>query len=195
MSSVRQGSLFSHALLCHSSYAGMGSATHLTNAPFRIDDGVQQGAVESSWFFEIVSNKAFQKLHNWLKPFGGRVMAIIDDNYIIGPYEEIFQAYKGFVVDLTKVGLKFQPGFACYTAKEFCTAEWDSLWGGIPNGSITDAYGDEVFGLAVCNVPVGYAAIMKAYLAWKGTHSLRGFATIERLLDPGQWPHPDVPAW
>ncbi len=40
--------MFSHALLCHSSYVGMGSGLRLTNAPFRIDEGVQQGAVESS---------------------------------------------------------------------------------------------------------------------------------------------------
>jgi hypothetical protein len=29
--------VFSHALLCHSLYVGMGSGTRLTNAPFRID--------------------------------------------------------------------------------------------------------------------------------------------------------------
>jgi hypothetical protein len=40
--------MFSHALLCLSSYIGMGSGLHLTNMPFRLDEGVQQGAVESS---------------------------------------------------------------------------------------------------------------------------------------------------
>jgi hypothetical protein len=37
-------------------------------------------------------------------------MVIIDDNYIIGPYEEIFRACKGFMMDLNEFGLKFQPG-------------------------------------------------------------------------------------
>jgi hypothetical protein len=38
--------MFSHALLCHSSCVGMGSGMRLTNASFRIDEGIQQGAVE-----------------------------------------------------------------------------------------------------------------------------------------------------
>ncbi len=47
--------VFSHYLLSHSSYAGMGSVMRLTNAPFRIDEGVHQGSVESSWFFAIAN--------------------------------------------------------------------------------------------------------------------------------------------
>jgi hypothetical protein len=70
----------------------MGSGLHLTNTPFRIDEGVQQGAIKISWFFAIACNKAFQNLNNRLAPFGGGVMAIINDNYIIGPKEEIFEA-------------------------------------------------------------------------------------------------------
>ncbi len=37
-------------------------------------------------------------------------------------------------------------------------------------------------------------AFVKAYLAWKGTHIRRGFNVIKRLLDPGPWPHLDIPA-
>jgi hypothetical protein len=119
----------------------------------------------------------------------------LDDNYIIGPKEEIFEACKGFAADLTDVGLEFQPGkLACYMAEEFCTTEWDSLQGDIPNGLITDAHGNLTFGLAVCNVPVGSEAFVKAHLAWKGTHIRRGFNVIECLLDPGRWPHLDIPA-
>jgi hypothetical protein len=187
--------MFSHALLCHSSYFGMGSGLHLTNAPFRIDEGVQQGAVESSWFFAIPCNKGFQNLNNKLAPFGGGVMAIIDDNYIISPKEEIFEACKGFAADLTDIGLQLQPvKSACYIGEEFCNTEWDSLRGDIPNGLITDVHGNVTFGLAVCNVPVGSKAFVKAYLAWKGTHILRGFNVIQHLLGPGRWPHPDIPA-
>ncbi len=60
--------MFSHALLCHSSYVRMGSGLLLTNTPFRIDKGVQQEAVESSWFFAIACNKALQNLNNRLAP-------------------------------------------------------------------------------------------------------------------------------
>jgi hypothetical protein len=116
--------MFSHVLLCHSSYVGMGSGLRLTNAPFIIDEGVRQGAIESSWFFAIACNKAFQNLNSRLAPFGGGIMAVINDNYIIGPKEEIFKACKGFATDLTDVRLEFQPGkLACYIAEEFCTTE------------------------------------------------------------------------
>jgi hypothetical protein len=120
-------------------------------------------------------------------------MAIFNDNYIIGLKEEIFEACKGFATDLTDAGLGFQPGkLACYIAEEFRTTEWDSLRGDTP--TITDAHGNVTFGLAVRNVPVGSKAFLKAYLVQKGTHIQRGFNVIERLLDPGRWPHPDIPA-
>ncbi len=48
--------------------------------------------------------------------------------------------------------------------------------------------------MAVCNVPVGSKAFVKAYLAQKGTHILQGFYVIQHLLDPERWPHPDIPA-
>jgi hypothetical protein len=165
----------------------MASGLHLTNTPFRIDEGVQHKAIESSWFFAIACNKAIQNLNNRLAPFRGGVLTIIDDNYIIGPKEEMFEACKGFATDLTDVGLKFQPGkLACYIAGEICTTEWDSLRGDIPNGLINDAHRNVTFALAVCNVPVGSKAFVKAYLAQKGTHTRSRFNVIERLLDPGQ---------
>ncbi len=47
---------------------------------------------------------------------------------------------------------------------------------------------------ALCTVLVGSKAFIKAYLARKGTHIWRGFNVIKRLLNPGWWPHPDIPA-
>ena len=38
--------------------------------------------------------------------FGGDLVAIIDDNYIIGPKEDVFRACEDFAADLTKVGLE-----------------------------------------------------------------------------------------
>jgi hypothetical protein len=187
--------MFHFMYLQTTSYVKIGSGLHLINASFRIGEGVQQGAVESSWFFAIACNKVFQNLNNKLAPFVGGVMAIINNNYIIGSKEEIFEACKGFAADLTEVRLEFQLGkSACYIAEEFCTTEWDSLQGDIPKGLITDAHGNVTFGLAVCNVPVGSKASMKAYLVWKVTNILWGFNVIKRLFDPGRWPHPDIPA-
>jgi hypothetical protein len=103
--------MFSHTLLCHSSYTGLGSCMRLTHVLFRIDEGIQQGAVESSWFFAITCNRAFQNLNNKLTPFRGGIMAIVDNNYIIGPKEEIFEACKGFAADLTNLGLSSSWGY------------------------------------------------------------------------------------
>jgi hypothetical protein len=105
---------------------------------------------------------------------------------MIGPKKEIFEACKGFAADLTGIGLKFQLGkSACYISEQFCTTEWDSLCSDIPNRLIIDADGYVMFGLVVCNIPVGSMTFIKTYLAQKGTHILWGFSVIERLLDPG----------
>ncbi len=52
-------------------------------------------------------------------------MAIISNNYIIGPKEEIFEACKGFAADLTDIGLEFQPGNQHVTMrKSFALLNW-----------------------------------------------------------------------
>lgn len=83
---------------------------------------------------------------------------------------------------------------ACIIADQLRTVEWDAPWGGIPNEPITDADRNEVFGLAICSVPVGSAAFVKAHLAKKRKRILCDFVMIDPLLNPGRWPHPDVPA-
>jgi hypothetical protein len=59
-------------------------------------------------------------------------MAIIEDNYIIGPKEEIFEACKGFAADLTDIGLKFQSGKLAFTLQNNFT-----LLNGSPTGVIS----------------------------------------------------------
>jgi hypothetical protein len=75
---------------------------------------------------------------------------------------------------------------ACYIADQFRTVKWDAPWGGIPNGPITDADRNEVFGLAICSVPVGSAAFVKAHLTKKRKHILFVFVMIDPLLNPGR---------
>ena len=78
----------------------MGYGTELTQAPFRCEEGVHQGAVESGWLFSLACNTAFQNLNATLKEVGGRAMRIIDDNYSLGPPAVIFQANKTLTKEL-----------------------------------------------------------------------------------------------
>ena len=50
-------------------------------ALFRCSEGVHRGAVKSGHLFGLGCNDAFQALNNRLKPLGGGVMTIVDDNY------------------------------------------------------------------------------------------------------------------
>ena len=52
---------FMQTLLKPSAYAGMGKGTDLVTAPFEIEEGVQQGTVESGWLFSLGVNPALQR--------------------------------------------------------------------------------------------------------------------------------------
>ena len=91
---------FSHDLMLPEAYVGMGSGTRLVKAPFRCAEGMHQGAVESRWHYSHRYNKAFQKLRSTLKDCDGGVMAIIDDNYTMGPPQHIFTAHQTFGNDI-----------------------------------------------------------------------------------------------
>ena len=49
-------------------------------------------------------------------------------------------------------------------------------------------------GMSVCNVPVGTAGFVGGYLEQRCKSITRGFAKVNRLLDPGRWPHLEIPA-
>ena len=84
-------------------YVEMGGGTSLNTVPLCCDEGVHQGAVESGWFFSLTCNTAFQSLNNTLTTNGGTVMAIIDDNYLLGNMNHIFASNKTFAEELDKV--------------------------------------------------------------------------------------------
>ena len=109
-------------------YMGMGNVAQLVTAPFRCVEGVHQGTTESGWFFSIDVNRAFRNLCTTLSDCEGGVTGIIDDNYIMGPPDQIFAANKAFAEDLLEVGLELQPTKSqCYIAEPFMDAEWDTL--------------------------------------------------------------------
>ena len=59
-------------------------------------------------------------------------MAIVDDNYSIGPPTAIFAAQPQFAADLAEVGLQLQGDKSkCYIASEYRNEEWDEMRGEI----------------------------------------------------------------
>ena len=94
-------------------YVGMGSGTNLVTAPFRSEEGSQQGSIEGGWFFALAANAPFQKLNKTLVEAGGAATAIMDDNYAMGPPSVIFPANEQLMVDLAVVGLELQPSKSC----------------------------------------------------------------------------------
>ena len=72
-------------------------------------------------------------------------MAIIDDNYTMGPPQHIFTAHQTFGNDIKEVGLELQPAKSqCYIAEEYRNEEWDRLRGDIPNGVLTNSDGNAI---------------------------------------------------
>ena len=193
---------YTHALLEPEAYVGMGNGTALVTAPFRVSEGVHQGAIESGWLFSLGCNKAFQALNRRLAPHGGGVMAIVDDNYAMGPPEAVFPAKDEFAVNIAKVGLELQNSKSqCYIRNEYRNGEWDELRGEVPNGVLKDSAGAAVTGddgqplhdITVCNVPVGSRKFVEGYLEQKKTKIVKGFDKAVSLLDPCRWPHPEIP--
>ena len=189
-------------MLSPEAYVGMGSGTQLAQAPFKCEEGVHQGAIESGWFFSLACNKAFQKLNTRLAAVGGGVMAIINDNYTMGLPEHIFPASRAFASDLAEVGLELQPAKSkCYIKEEFRNAAWDVARGDIPDGVLKDVNGDPLtvnnmplHGITTCNVPIGSEDFVKGYLQQRLAMITDGFENISHLLDPGRWPHPEIPS-
>ena len=95
-------------------------------------------------------------------------MAIVDDNYVMGPPSVIFPASEAFAEDLKEIGLKLQPAKSkCYIDEAYRDDSWNRLRGSIPNGTITDAEGNVHHGISVCNVPVGHREYVREYLHQK----------------------------
>ena len=116
-------------------------------------------------------------------------MAIVDDNYdyVMGHLAVIFPASDAFAEDLKEIGLKLQPAKSkCYIDKAHQDDSWNPLRGSIPNGTITDADGNEHHGISVYNVPIGYRENIREYLHQKRGNILKGYHKISTLMDPGR---------
>ena len=131
----------------------------------------------------------------------GVVTAIMDDSYALGPPAAVFAASDQLSTDLAKVGLALQPAKSCcYTAEAHRSDSWHELRGDVPEGVLKSGDtavlvdGRRLHGLSVCNVPVGSPGYVQGYLAQRLAKIKSGFGKASQLLDPGRWPHPEIPA-
>ena len=70
-------------------------------------------------------------------------MAIIDDNYTMGPPQKIFPADQKNGNNLKEVGLQLQPAKSqWYIVEEFRNDKWDRLQGDISNEVLKDSGGE-----------------------------------------------------
>jgi hypothetical protein len=76
---------YTNTMLTPNSFIVMVSGTNLTAAPFRSEEGLQQGAVPSGYLFTLRCNKAYQCANRDLTLVGLGMFAIIDDHYLQGP--------------------------------------------------------------------------------------------------------------
>ena len=114
---------------------------------------------------------SMRKVNRGMKPWTG-VVAIVDDNYLMGPPEAIFPANRTFDRYLREIGLKLNPAKSkCYINSAHMDARWDKLRGEIPNGTLSDASGVTImkdgtplFGFTACNVPIGLVPFVRGYL-------------------------------
>jgi hypothetical protein len=128
------------------------------------------------------------------KAAGGGVTIVLDDNTTIAPKEDIFTLSKQLAEDLVTVGLKLQPHKSKrYIDEQHRDNRWKELQGIINNGTIEDEDGNVHYGITTCNISIGSETFVKIYLNQKINGLLKGFTSISDLLDPGQWPHPNIP--
>ena len=67
-------------LLKPPAYVGMGKGTSLITTQFKMEEGVQQGAVESSWLFLLGTNPAFHGCNILMARHEGTLPAITNNN-------------------------------------------------------------------------------------------------------------------
>ena len=166
-----------------------------------MEEGVQQGAVESGWLLLLGINPAFQRCNRFLAEHGGTLTAIIDDNYISDPPAQAFEANRRLTEDLKEVGLDLQPAKSkCHLDAIHRDDKCDQMKGNISNevlkteaGEVVMVDGSPLYGMPVCNVPAGSQEFVEEYLEQRMQKILKGYTTLGDLLGPGRWPNPDIP--
>ncbi len=118
--------VFTHLTLNPRSYIAMGSGADTTDAGFRVEEGVQQGAVPSVWLYSPGQNNAKQNHRTRTEAVRGGVSIVLDDNTTIAPKKGIFTLIKWLFKDLATVGLNLQlHKFKCYIDERQRDDRWN----------------------------------------------------------------------
>ena len=181
-------------------YVGTSKETGLATAPFKIEEGVQQSAVESGWIFLLGVSPAFHRCNRLLAEHGGALPAIINNNYTSGPPYQAVEANRMLTEDLKEVGLTLQPAKSkCHIDTAHREDKWDQTRGNIPNGVLKTEAGEVVmvdgspiYGMTVYTVQSGSQEFVEKYLDWRMQKILKGYTNRGDLLDPGGSPNPDI---
>ena len=72
----------------------------MTDAEFKVEEGVHQGAVPSGYLYSLAQNRAMQNHRDRVEAEGGGVSVILDDNTTLAPTEVIFTLTKQLADDL-----------------------------------------------------------------------------------------------
>ena len=155
-------------------------------------------------FFNLLIHAANKETNDQLARDGGSLLAIHDDTYLVGPPEAVFQAESDHAQRLARVGLVLQPSKSkCYINPLYRDDDWhvargaiqsdDGSWtGGTTEGSITftddDGNSATVFGVKVCNVPIGTDEFVDVYLRDKMDDIKEKYKRVKELLDPVRFP-------
>ena len=100
----------------------------MTDVGFRVEEGVQQGAVLSGWLYSLGQNSAMQNHRMRAEAVGGGVTVVLDDNTTIALKEDIFILSKQLAKDLVTVGLELQPHKSkCYIDEQHRDNRWNEL--------------------------------------------------------------------
>jgi hypothetical protein len=170
--------VFTHLTLNTKSYVAMGSGTNMTDANFRVEEGVHQGAVPSGWSYSLGQNHAMQSHRARVEAIGGGVTVILDDNTTIAPREVLFNMTRQLAEDLSLVAVELQPHKStCYINDNLRDETWDILRSKVKNGMIVDEDGNTHYGITTCNIPIGSRNFVKTYLESKKTRSLKDSTT------------------
>jgi hypothetical protein len=178
--------VFTHLTLYPSSYIAMGSGTDMTDAGFRVKEGVQQGAVPSRWLYSLGQNSAMQNHRTRTEAVRGGVIIVLNNNTTIATKEDIFTLSKQLAKDLATVRLKLQPHKSkCYIDKQHRDDRWNKLWGIINKVRIEYEDGNVHYSITTCNILVRSETFVKTYLNQKMNGILKRFTSIPNFLDPG----------
>jgi len=99
----------------------------MTDAGFKVEEGVHQGAVPSGYLYTLGQNRAMQNHCERVEAEGGGVTVILDDNTTLALREVIFTLAKQLAEDLALVGLELQPAKSKAFITEHLRKEYDTI--------------------------------------------------------------------